>query len=54
MKLSEVITGGEPGDHALVRHLELTGSQRDIGHDIAELAWSKTITCVPSPVRIQH
>jgi hypothetical protein len=37
---SEIIAGGEPGDFALIRHVRLGGSQRDIGHDIAELAWA--------------
>jgi hypothetical protein len=40
MQLSTVIAGGEPGDFAVVRHVRLAGSQREIGHNIAELAWS--------------
>jgi len=31
----EIIAGGGPGDFALVRHVRLGGSKRDIGHQIA-------------------
>jgi hypothetical protein len=31
--------GGAPGDFALVRHSQLAGPQREIGFDLAELAW---------------
>lgn len=40
MQLSKVTAGGGPGDFAVVRHVQLAGSQRRIGHNIAELAWS--------------
>jgi hypothetical protein len=40
MYSGEIISGGEPGDFALVRHLRLGGSQHDIWHHIAELAWA--------------
>lgn len=40
MQSDEIIAGGGPGDFALVRHVRLGGSQRDIGHHIAELAWA--------------
>ena len=40
MYSGEIIAGGEPRDFAVVRHVRLGGSLRDIGHHIAELAWA--------------
>jgi hypothetical protein len=40
MQSSTVLAGGEPGDFARVRHVALRGSQREIGSDIAALAWA--------------
>ena len=40
MYSGEIIAGGGLGDFALVRHVRLGGSQRDVGHHIAELTWA--------------
>jgi hypothetical protein len=37
---SQVLGGGEPGDFALVRRVQLSGTQREIGADLAEFAWT--------------
>ena len=40
MEASEVVAGGGPGDFAVVRHVRLEGTQREIGSSIAGLAWA--------------
>jgi hypothetical protein len=40
MEASEVIVGGSAEDFALVRHVRLEGTQREIGSGIAGLAWA--------------
>jgi hypothetical protein len=40
MYSGEIIAGGQPRDFAVARHVRLGGSQRDIGHHIAGLAWA--------------
>ena len=40
MATSEVVVGGGPGDFALVRHVRLEGTQREIGSGLAGLAWA--------------
>ena len=40
MQTCNILGGGEPGDFAVVRHVRLSGTQREIGADLAELAWS--------------
>jgi hypothetical protein len=47
---SEVVAGGQPGDLCLVRLVRLGGDQREIGQDLADLAWSNHhIRPAPSP-----
>src|SRR5689334_16908734 len=47
-----VLAGGGPHDFTLAHHVQLAGAQREIGFDLADLAWTHhTVKPAPSANR---